>query len=288
MAVPAEHWLAPAARATADAALDYLGHGWSVIPVEPRGKKPLLAWTEFQNRRPRPEEVLAWFDRHPRANLAIVTGALSGVVVVDIDPGHGGDAALELLVREHGPLPATPTARSGGGGLHFYFAHPGVPTPNRAGLRPGIDVRGDGGCVVAPPSLHASGERYRWLDSRAPRDVAPAPLPDWLLLLATGRSRGRKLAEWRQLVQARIPEGRRNSTLASLAGHLLWHGVDAEVLLTLLHAWNRSHCVPPLPDAEVAQVVRSIATLHERGDSGAPSRAAGGPASSRTTSSSST
>lgn len=71
-------------------------------------------------------------------------------------------------------------------------------------------------------------------------------------------------ARWRRLVREGVVEGERNNTLASLTGHLLWHGVDPEVALELLLAWNRARCRPPLPDDEVARVVASIARLHER------------------------
>jgi hypothetical protein len=80
---------------------------------------------------------------------------------------------------------------------------------------------------------------------------------------AHGRA-GHPLAHWRELTRRRIPEGERNNTIASLAGHLFWHGVDAEVALELLAAWNGEHCEPPLPAEEVAHIVESIARLHER------------------------
>lgn len=152
----------------------------------------------------------------------------------------------------------------GGGGRHLYFRHPGGDFVNRAGIRPGIrpgiDLRGDGGYVVAPPSIHPSGRPYLWRAGRGPGDVDPPPLPMWLRR-PPGRI-GRSLPEWRTLVREGVPEGQRNSTIASLAGHLFWHGVDAEVVLELMLAWNRVRCRPPLPDGEVAAVVASIGRLH--------------------------
>jgi hypothetical protein len=133
---------------------------------------------------------------------------------------------------------------------------------NRAGLAQGIDLRGDGGYVVAPPSVHPSGQRYAWVKGRSPADMSPGPLPRWLLRTFGVRS-GRSLAEWRRLVHEGVPQGERNSTIASLTGHLLWHGVDPEVALELLLAWNRMRCRPPLDDAEVVQVVHSITRLHD-------------------------
>lgn len=250
---------------TMAAALSYLARGWSVVPIEARGKRPLASWLEFQHRHPAADEVAAWFRRRPTPNVAIVTGGVSGLVVLDIDPRHGGHDSLAALEARHGRLPATIEAITGGGGRHCYFAHPGGTVPNRAGLAAGIDLRGDGGLVVAPPSLHPSGARYAWRVGRAPDERLPAPLPSWLLGLAHGgRHPGHPLAYWRELVHDGVVEGQRNNTVASLAGHLLWHGVDAEVVLELLLAWNRQRCRPPLDDAEVAAVVHSIVRVHQR------------------------
>ena len=161
-------------------ALNYLERGWAVIPVQPGGKRPLIAWEAYQHRLPREAEVEAWLAERPEANLGIVTGAVSGLVVLDVDRAHDGEASLRRLERRYGPLPETPVVRSGGGGFHFYFRHPGVEIRNRAGLAPGIDLRGDGGLVVAPPSLHPSGRRYLWERAHGPEDTELAPLPDWL------------------------------------------------------------------------------------------------------------
>jgi len=246
------------------AALDYLRRGWSVLPIEPRGKRPLLAWRPLQSSAAAPGTVREWFDRWPDANVGIVTGSVSGLVVLDVDIGHGGAASLAALEQEHGALPVTLEAVTGGGGRHLYFRHPGAPVMNRVGLRPGIDLRGDGGCVVAPPSVHPSGRRYAWANRRSPGEVAPAPLPRWLLGTGDGPRKGHSAAHWRALVRAGVPEGQRNASLASLCGHLLARDVDPEVVLELLLAWNRVRCRPPLDDAEVARVVQSIEDIHLR------------------------
>jgi hypothetical protein len=250
------------------AAHAYAARGWSVIPIEPRGKRPVVPWLEFQSRVAGPEEIDAWFRRWPEANVGIVTGRVSGVVVVDVDARHGGVGSLAELEIEHGTLPSTVEAATGGGGRHLYFAHPGatVTVPNRVGAAPGIDLRGDGGCVVAPPSIHPSGRRYAWAPARGPGEAPLAPLPAWLHENPQdGRRAGHPLKHWRRLAREGVVEGERNATLASLTGHLLWHGVDPEVALELMLAWNRTRCRPPLSDEEVAGVVESIAWLHRRG-----------------------
>ncbi|CAG1011316.1 hypothetical protein RHIZO_03993 [Rhizobiaceae bacterium] len=252
--------------ATLDAAHAYAARGWSVIPFEARAKRPGLPWLEFQKRRASPEEVEHWFRHRRDANVGVVTGAVSGIVVVDVDAGHDGVASLATLENEHGPLPVTVESITGGGGRHLYFAHPGGSVPNRVGMLPGIDIRGDGGCVVTPPSMHASGRRYAWAKGRAPGAMAVAPLPAWLQeMLRPGSAHpGKPLAHWRELVKSEIGEGLRNTTLTSLAGHLMWHGIDPQVALELLLGWNRMRCAPPLADGEVAGIVDSVARMHAR------------------------
>lgn len=245
------------------AALAYLTRGWSVIPLRPGEKRPLVRWEQYQKRRPERDEVSRWFAAWPDANIGIVTGSVSRLVVLDVDPAHGGLESLAALERRHGPLPASVEARTGGGGRHVYFLHPGGVVRNRAGLAQGVDVRGDGGYVVAPPSVHPSGGAYVWPEGHAPGAIALAPLPGWLSELSLGGA-GRPLAQWRALVRGGVEEGRRNNTIASLTGHLLWHGVDPTVALELMLAWNRVRCRPPLDDDEVAQTVRSIVRLHQQ------------------------
>jgi len=260
----------PAARGkAAAAALAYLRRGWSVIPIKPRDKVPLIPWRAYQTRRPRPAEVRAWFQRWPTANVAIVTGAVSRLVVLDVDPAHGGNRSLSALLQVHGRLTPTPSAITGGGGSHLYFAYPGVPVPNRTHLEPGIDLRGDGGYVVAPPSVHPTGARYRW--KRPPGMTVIAPMPDWLgappprpAESRAPAARAKPASHWQGLVRAGVTEGQRNNTVASLAGHLLHHDIDPGVVLELLLSWNEARCRPPLPPDEVARTVSSIRRTRDR------------------------
>ncbi|MCK5623593.1 MAG: bifunctional DNA primase/polymerase [Alphaproteobacteria bacterium] len=254
-------------------AAKYLARGWAVVPIAAGGKHPLVRWQTFQERLPTGKELEDWFARWPDAGVGIVTGAVSNLVVLDVDPRHGGGDSLRALEREHGPLPHTIEAITGGGGRHVYFTFPGGELRNRTAMAPGIDLRAEGGLVVAPPSMHASGRRYAWEVSHHPDETELAAMPGWLLQLAQGEapSRGHPVAYWRGLVESGVAEGERNSTIASLTGHLLWHGVDKRVALELLLAWNRLRCRPPLEDEEVAATVDSIARTHarHRGNGGA-------------------
>lgn len=191
---------------------------------------------------------------------------MSGIVVLDIDPGHHGDTSIANLEQLYGELPESVEAKSGGGGRHVYFLHPGGTTHNRAGIASGIDFRGDGGLIVVPPSIHPSDAPYEWLPGHGPEEIPLAPMPDWLRRLASpsDAAHGHPLAYWRALVEGGVSEGVRNNTVASLAGHLFWYGVDPDVATELLLCWNRVRCQPPLSDDEVVRTVRSIARLHKR------------------------
>jgi hypothetical protein len=186
--------------------------------------------------------------------LGIVTGAVSGLVVVDLD---GEDAVREFVSRTSGvtfTMPIVRTAR----GAHLYFKHPGRMVPTRACLLPGLDIRGDGGFVVAPGSVHESGAVYRFLGDSG--NVEPAPMPDWLLkLLDTPPSIDTQPSD-----AAVIPEGQRNETLYRLARGLKARGlVQAEILATV-SAMNATRCRPPLPEAEVSQLVANALTQPDR------------------------
>jgi putative DNA primase/helicase len=109
-----------------------------------------------------PKVIRGWYAKDPRSNLAIATGR--GFFALDIDHKSGGFESLAALEAEHGPLPPTVTAITGGGGRHYLYRYDveRFTVCNSTKVRPGIDTRGDGGCIVAAPSLHPSGRRYEW------------------------------------------------------------------------------------------------------------------------------
>jgi len=258
-----------------EAALAYAARGWSVIPLRPRDKRPALSsWQEYQQSRATEEAIRSWWERWPDANLGIVTGAVSGLVVLDLD---GPEAVAFAKERS---VPKTPTVATGKG-YHLYFAHPGHPVPNAARLAEfadgGLDVRGDGGYVVAPPSVHPSGRRYAWVKGRSPEDLPLSPLPAWLLELLEARGQaaptgtadgtGTEPGWVEQLLQG-VPEGQRDDAATRLAGHFLAKGLPESEVLALLLAWNQKN-TPPLPDKDIKKCVRSVARREAQKPKGA-------------------
>jgi putative DNA primase/helicase len=253
-----------------DSALAYATHGWAVHPLHTMhtgtcscgqsscpnpGKHPR---TQHGVKDATTDEatIRQWWERHPDANIGIATGTISNLVVLDVDPRHGGDESLKQWTTQYGQdFLATVTSCTGGGGLHLLYTYPDQPIRNKAGLAPGLDIRGDSGYIVAPPSMHASGQPYHW---EQPPDTTPlAPLPAWLLdLLTTSshRSNG-ALPE----VSAPIPEGQRNNTLTSLAGTMRRRGMSAEEICGALLIINNRRCQPPLQDDELWRIATSIA-----------------------------
>ncbi|HXY44624.1 MAG TPA: bifunctional DNA primase/polymerase [Acidimicrobiales bacterium] len=204
--------LPPTERPLARAALEAVGRGWSVVPMHTAaagrcscgdpsclspGKHTHIAWKRRMQEAASAEQVRQWWRRWPRANVGIVSGAVSGLVVLDIDPRHGGGDSLSLLESMHGRMPHTVESLTGGGGQHLYFRHPGTLVPSRP-IAPGLDLKGDGGLVVCPPSVHVSGRSYAWEEGCAPGEVALADLPWWLPATApdpdASKSRGSNAA----------------------------------------------------------------------------------------------
>jgi hypothetical protein len=139
------------------------------------------------------ERVARYWRQCPEANIGVATGEKNNISVLDVDPRHGGMDSLLILVHQYGELPETLRSRTGSGGEHVIFEHvPGVRN-SASKLGSSLDIRGDGGFIIAPPSLHLSGTRYTWLN-----DTSPAPAPDWLAAALIGVARPELVGERRE------------------------------------------------------------------------------------------
>ncbi|KLL11840.1 bifunctional DNA primase/polymerase [Protofrankia coriariae] len=248
------------------AALGLAARGIHVFPVRAGTKFPLVRWATEATTDP--ETIIDWYTRWPAASVAVACGP-SGLIVIDVD-GPAGAESWAALTAQHGEV-ATCTVTTGrdSGGRHLWFlAGDGPSVRNSAGLLgPGLDVRGVGGMVLSPPSVHRSGRHYEWAN-RAPL----APLPDWLRQAATpapqpvrratpGRvstaSADKVLAALVRVVLT-APEGTRNDRLFWSAVKVVEHAdagrLDTE---TSVDALLRAAEAVGLPPAEAARTIRS-------------------------------
>jgi hypothetical protein len=243
------------------AALRYVKAGWAIFPCRTGQKTPANS-NGLLGARKDPQAVKQTWAAHPTLNVAIATGSPSGLIVLDVD-GDDGMESLRKLEKQHSPLPRTASIVTPSGGQHFYFAHPGVEIRNTAGFPgPHLDIRGDGGYVLAPPSV-VYGKTYE-LDERAP----VAPMPAWLVQLLTKRQSSPSTrvdpAVWENMVQRGVTAGERNQQLTRLAGYLVNHLPDPGVVLGIVQNTNRERCRPPLPDREISTLVGSVLRMNAR------------------------
>lgn len=243
-----------------EAALCYGVRGWRVFPVKTRTKDhPLLK--EWPRRATTdPTTIEQWWTDWPDANIGLATGP--EVTVLDIDPRHGGDEALRDLEAKHGPLPETVQVSTGSGGTHYYFLVPaGETVCNSAGkLGTGLDVRGVGGYVLAPPSLHPTGGRYIWEVAHHPDDVPCEPMPAWMIRLLSDPSANAAASH----ANGKIPAGQRNDTLYRLARSLKLKRLSGKAIEAALLEENAAKCEPPLPDQEVRAIAEHAWTQPDR------------------------
>ncbi len=226
---------------------------------ECKGKHPRIKnWCEEATTDP--EKIKAWWSKTPSANIGIPMGEKSGLVALDVDPRHGGNQSLAALVLAYGELPQTVTATTGGGGKHYVFKYTDdLALKNVVGFRDGLDVRTQGGMIVAAPSMHHSGNRYAWDKGLSPFETQAVEMPDWLI--AVIRKVGTKIKTKKSTVKTPekiVKEGNRNNHLASLAGVLRRRGVGEEGILATLRAENAERLDPPLDDETVVAIAKSI------------------------------
>jgi putative DNA primase/helicase len=258
-------------------ALQYARRGWLVVPMhtikdgkcscwknndcERAGKHPIAEHGVYDATTER-GQIKRWWTANPNANIGIATGRKSGIIVLDVDPRNGGERRLKRLRRTLGPLPDTVTALTGGGGRHLVFKYPSFAVRKDTSGKKfgrGVDILSDGCIMVAPPSRHATGKRYRWKESKSYLDVEPEKLPKtWLDRLRKDGSAGPGTEKLSTQADGRIPEGQRNTLLTSLAGTMQRGGVSPAAITAALIAENKAKCTPPLDESEIKKIVVSI------------------------------
>jgi len=237
---------------TLEAAKHYLDRGFSIIPLRPRDKRPLIPWKEYQDRRATQEEMAEWFTAGEN-NIGIVTGRISGLVVVDFDTAE----ATDLARAQNFPL--TPFVKTGRGCHGYCLYRDGIRNFQKRDDLPGIDLRGDGGYVAAPPSTHENGTVYEWHKGYSLDDFPLAEVPEWLLA-----TKPEHKATFAELAFKQVDKGCRNDSLTRLAGKVISQGSSMEEAISSCLNWNSANCNPPLDSQEVTKTVKSIFTAHTR------------------------
>lgn len=226
------------------------------------GKHPRL--TDWVTKATTDEEIIrAWFDQWPHANVSIVTGRESGIFALDIDnaedPEKSGITSIQRLVERHGGLPQTPTFFTGSGGFHHLFKYPGRHVPTRARLAPGIDIRGDGGQIVAPPSRNAKGLYEIDPDPTFGLSCPVPDAPEWLLaLVSSAEDSDRTDRDQVRFDMAAAlegsPEGERDEKMFKLACKMR----DLDIPKEMAIDWVRraaSRCTPSFPEKSAEEKV---------------------------------
>lgn len=245
-----------------EAAKDYVARGWPTFPCREKQKQPLTQHG-FKDATTDAEQIAEWWGCWPAANVAIATGPSSGLLVLDIDPRNSGNETLAELEAAHGALPPTIEAQTGGGGRHLFYRHPAGGDAIRAKLGAGLDVKRDGGYIIAPPSVHPSGEPYRWRAGHDPADRQPADLPAWLADMLTvtpptpapaprptvRHDQADKLARASAYLSAMPPAvqgaGGHNALFTAARALVLGFELDETTAAALLWSEYNTRCAPP-------------------------------------------
>ncbi len=229
-------------------ALKYAALGFAVFPLQPKTKIPATP-DGFKSATTDIEKIESWWNAAPY-NIGIATGAASGsllVIDLDVDKGKGKDgkqAAMQWLKKYGKDFPKTAIAKTGRGGLHMLFYGNGR---NKTNLLPGVDVRGEGGYIVAPPSIHPNGNSYQWLSALK---IAAADETVYAFINQS-ESKARNIVPKGDA----IPEGQRTDALIRLVGSLKAKGLSNEAIEAAVTAENNSCCNPPLTDQELTHQV---------------------------------
>lgn len=233
---------------------------WHIQPVRRGTKIPMLQdWTNLSF--PTENDVRDWLERED-INIGVLTGRKSGLIVVDVDVKNNGITTLQELEAKYGKMPLTLTVTTGTGGKHYYFKYPDMPEgqtiQNKVGIFKGIDIRADGGQVVAPPSINEQGKPYVWDNKEMFKSSEPlATIPQWLLDVILGNDKTVNSISNIDGDDSIIPAGQRNDRVFRKACELRARGVKQNDILSMLKGFNSEKCKPPLNYYELKNIVNS-------------------------------
>jgi len=223
----------------------YRDKGFSVIPLKSRDKIPVIKWVQYQNQLPTDNELEMWFGNGSKYNIGIVTGKISGIAVVDLD------SQKAIQFAKDNKFPNTPFVKTGKG-YHRYYKYEGeIKNFQCRDDLPNIDLRGEGGYVVAPPSLHPSGQQYKWVDGKGLEDISLGKFPD--IILAKAPQDNKPLKE----LYNGSDKGSRNNDLTKLVGSWVNDGLTFDDCLASARMVNKRNKLP-LEESEIVRTINSI------------------------------
>ena len=237
-------------------ALYYAKSGLAVFPLKPKSKMPIYPGG-FKIATTDPGTITEWWTKHPSANIGIATGAKSGGIFVidldkDSDKGIDGYETMMDWERDNGELPDTANTITGRGGYHLLYKT-NKTVKSRAGLYDGIDIRGDGGYIVAPPSIHNNGNEYQWEQTLAEFGISEANNTVFKFLKGNSETEQTEAL----MVPAEIRQGGRNDMMYRVACALQAKGLDDSTIIMAVKSENEKKCFPPLEEEELLKTIKS-------------------------------
>jgi len=255
-------------KTLAEYALAYARLGWSVFPIRPGEKSPMLkTWEKFQKEKATDDQIKHWWKKWPDANIGLVTGFVSDLIVLDLDSQIGRENYIAAFGDLHGTITQTTGKK---GSLHLLFKHPrDQKYQNRVGLFPDVDVRADGGYIVVAPSIHPNGTQYKWDIDPIEMDLddlmdLPSDVKDKLVADQGITGVSKNPEGWVQEALMGVKEGSRNAVCTKLAGYYLriFNG-DITQTEIILENWNERN-TPPLDWKEIKRTIKSVADREGR------------------------
>jgi replicative DNA helicase len=252
-------------------------------------KQPFISWKKYQNQLPTRKEVTDWFTNNPAANIGIITGAVSNLVVFDLD-----SSAAVHFAEEMGGFPDTAKVKTGRG-YHLYMKHPGFEIKNDVNKNLKLDIRADGGQVVAPPSIHGSGHQYEWVQGASIFDIEPAECSQWMIdylkdvaddfhpssglektikdtprpdeskadipsraVTVETKTLKNKKRDYLDILTNGCVDGERNNSATIYVGHLFAMGMKESEIWEIFKLWNKEKVKPPLGEDDLMKIFNSI------------------------------